>query len=429
MGEDEPLTLEHALEFVHADHRSQVREHMLAGGEQGDHPQELEFKIVRPDGETRWLLDRGQVVRVTNGARTGWRLMGTILDITGRKLTEERQKLLMEELDHRVKNILGNVNAIARLSSQRATSVRDFVRTLEGRIHAMSRAHGLLRQSGWGGTDLRSLVTESLAPFSPFGESNVTIEGETVLIRPELTQSLTLILHELATNAVKHGALSVSNGRISVSWSKPGPRPGNHRLVWRESGGPRVRRPEANGFGLSVLQTAAREVGAIPDVQFFEEGFAYSLEGPFEAVPATSGDLAQAAAAKSTTESDSGNPVSRVLVVEDEGLVALQLQLDLESWGYCVVGPGRNLDEGAALARTEEIDAALVDVRLGNQTSAAIADILLERRIPFVFATGYADSAILPQHLRNVTKVSKPYTTDVIKQTVERLVGERRRTV
>jgi two-component sensor histidine kinase/CheY-like chemotaxis protein len=359
--------------------------------------------------------------------------MGTILDITARKLTEERHKLLMEELDHRVKNILGNVNAIARLSSQRATSVQDFVKTLEGRIHAMSRAHGLLRQSGWGGTDLANLISECLAPFSPLGEDNVTIEGKPVLIRPELTQSLTLILHELATNAVKHGALSVSNGRISVSWSKSGSGPSGartHRLVWRESGGPPIDRPTSNGFGLSVLQTAAREIGAVPDCQFAKEGFVYRLEGPFEASSdGPSGDVTQAqAAAPMATTDFGGNAVSRVLVVEDEGLVALQLQLDLESWGYSVVGPGRNLDEGAALARTEKIDVALLDVRLGNQTSAAIADILLERRIPFVFATGYADSAILPQHLRNVTKLSKPYAMDVIKQTVERLIGEARTT-
>jgi CheY-like chemotaxis protein len=179
-----------------------------------------------------------------------------------------------------------------------------------------------------------------------------------------------------------------------------------------------------------VLQTAAREIGAVPDCQFAKEGFVYSLEGPFEASSdGPSGDVTQAqAAAPMATTDFGGNAVSRVLVVEDEGLVALQLQLDLESWGYSVVGPGRNLDEGAALARTEKIDVALLDVRLGNQTSAAIADILLERRIPFVFATGYADSAILPQHLRNVTKLSKPYAMDVIKQTVERLIGEARTT-
>ena len=431
MSQDELLTLERALTFVHPDHRSQVREHMLGGVDGGgDHLRELEFKIVRPDGEARWLLDRGQAVSTEDSSPRERRLMGTILDITARKLTEERHKLLMEELDHRVKNILGNVNAIARLSSQRATSVQDFVKTLEGRIHAMSRAHGLLRQSGWGGTDLRNLVTECLAPFS-LGEGNITLQGEPVLIRPELTQSLTLILHELATNAVKHGALSVSSGYLSVSWSKSGSGPSGthtHRLVWRESGGPPIDQPTLNGFGLSVLQTAAREIGAVPDCQFAKEGFIYSLEGPFEASPdGTTSDptQVQATTPMAATDFSRGNAVSRILVVEDEGLVALQLQLDLESWGYCVVGPGRNLDEGAALARTEKIDAALVDVRLGNQTSAAIADILLERRIPFVFATGYADFAILPQHLRNVTKLSKPYAMDVIKQTIERLVGER----
>ena len=422
MPEHDQLTLERALAFVHPDHRSHVRAHMLGGEDQGSGRRELEFKIVRPDGETRWVLDRGQVVRTAHGTPGGWRLMGTILDITARKLTEERQKLLMEELDHRVKNILENVNAIARLSSQRAISVVDFVKTLEGRIHAMSQAHGLLRRSGWGGTDLRDLVKECLAPFGAQGEGNIAIEGDSVLIKPELTQSLTLILHELATNAVKYGALSVSTGRVTVSWSGSGSTPATpHRLVWRESGGPLVKRPSTNGFGLSVLQTAAREVGAVPDCRFAEDGFVYTLEGSFakDDVPIPS------MTPRMDAETKRCGTGSRVLVVEDEGLVALQLQMDLEDWGYHVVGPGRNLEEGSALAETEEIDAALLDVRLGSQTSVSIADILLERKIPFVFATGYSDSSTLPEHLRSVPRLNKPYAMDLIRETIERLIGER----
>jgi PAS domain S-box-containing protein len=428
MSEDEQLTLDRALAFVHRDHRAKVRQHMLGDLSEGEGRRELEFKVVRPDGKMRWLLDRGQVVQAKHGTPTGLRLMGTILDITARKKTEERQRLLMEELDHRVKNILENINAIARLSSQRATSVSDFVRTLEGRIHAMSQAHGLLRRSGWGGTDLRDLATECLAPFGLVGEGNIRIDGHSVLVRPELTQSLTLILHELATNAVKYGALSVPTGRVTVSWSKSAAAPYGDRLVWRESGGPPVKQPTTHGFGLSVLQTAAREIGAVPDFEFARDGFVYTLEGPLEGGRA--GAPIEETPAPPTPPSavaDGKLPGggSRVLVVEDEGLVALQLQMDLEDWGYHVVGPGRNLEEGAALARNEDIDAALVDVRLGNQTSASIAEILLARGIPFVFATGYSDSGILPEHLRNVPRLNKPYAMDLIRQTIERLVGGR----
>ncbi|HXF54368.1 MAG TPA: response regulator [Hyphomicrobiaceae bacterium] len=424
MAEDEPLTLERALEFVHPDHRDRVREHML-GTAEGEGRREIEFKVIRRDGKTRWWLDRGQVMHTAAGSAGGCRLMGTILDITARKRTEERQKLLMEELDHRVKNILENVNAIARLSSLSATSVEDFVKMLEGRIHAMSKAHGLLRRSAWSGTTLFDLVTECLAAFKVQGERSISIEGPPIVVRPELTQSLTLILHELATNAMKHGALSVPTGRVSVSWSKGSGAGPMNSLLWKESGGPPVRQPVTSGFGLSVLKTAAREIGAVPECRFAEDGFIYRLEGTFEASApptVTSDSSALTVIEPEARCGPAGGP--RVLLVEDEGLVALQLQMDLEENGYHVVGPGRTLQEGAALARSEQIDAALVDVRLGSETSASIAEILLARQIPFVFATGYTDSTILPEHLRHVPRLNKPYAMDVIRQTIERLVAE-----
>jgi CheY-like chemotaxis protein len=238
---------------------------------------------------------------------------------------------------------------------------------------------------------------------------------------------LTLILHELATNAVKHGALSIPTGRVVVTWSSPGKASSSQlRFAWRESGGPPVKEPATKGFGLTLLQSAARDIGAVPAYEFAEDGFVYALQGPFERTghsflpdPTT----APASARKVAVGASKPDAGSRVLVIEDEPLVALQLQMDLESGGYQVVGPGRSLPEGIALAQSEDIDAALVDVRLGHDLSVQIADLLLARKIPFVFATGYSDSAILPEHLREVPRLNKPFSMDQLRQTVERLVG------
>ena len=155
----------------------------------------------------------------------------------------------MAELDHRVKNILSNVGAISRLSSHRATSVAAFVDALDGRIRAMSRAHTLLRRGAWGRASLADLTSEALSPFRSRSGTNVQIDGSPVWIVPELTQSLALILHELATNAVKHGALSSSTGRVKVSWSRiEGHAPGLLRLVWQEEGGPAVSAAHGEGI-------------------------------------------------------------------------------------------------------------------------------------------------------------------------------------
>ena len=125
-----------------------------------------------------WLLDRGQAV--PDKHEQGLHVMGTVLDITERKRDEERQRLLMAELDHRVKNILGNVSAIARLSRHRAQSVEDFVESLNGRIQAISRAHGLLRRGAWSGANLAELAAETLSAFRTSG--NIEIDGEPVSI-------------------------------------------------------------------------------------------------------------------------------------------------------------------------------------------------------------------------------------------------------
>ena len=171
--------------------------------------------------------------------------MGTILDITERKRNEERQRLLMAELDHRVKNILGNVAAMARLSSHRAQSVEDFVR-VAGRAHPgdLQRARPAAPRRMGRRQSRRARLRSSVAV--PVEQDNIEIEGEPVSVVPELAQSMALILHELATNAVKHGALSKPSGHVKVSWSRLGRRAAAVRLAG--SGGPRVDAADEQGL-------------------------------------------------------------------------------------------------------------------------------------------------------------------------------------
>ncbi len=421
---DEPLALESVIAVVHPDHRDLIRQHIDSYvPEEGR--REVEFKIVCPDGEIRWFLDRGQAIPGTKGP--GPRVMGTILDITDRKRDEERQRLLMAELDHRVKNILGNVTAMARLSSHRAQSVKGFVESLDGRIQAISRAHGLLRRGAWIGASLAELVSDSLSPY--LSASNIEIDGEPVSIVPEFAQSMALILHELATNAVKHGALSTPTGRVKVSWSREGE--GQLHVLWQETGGPCTAPPSTKGFGLTVLRTAASDLGATASYNFTDQGFVYTLRGPFEIhelVSASSSKQEATSALSSNSASSLEQPMSpcRILVVEDETLVALQLQGDLEDEGHQVVGPAMSLKHGLLLAAQENIDAAFVDVSLGRDTSAAIADELLARNIPFAFATGYSEVTMLPDHLRQVPKLGKPYVIGDMRRVLSNLIAQKR---
>jgi two-component sensor histidine kinase len=387
---------------------------------------EQEFRVMRADGAVHWLLNRGALFHMSapEGGQSD-RIMGTILDITVRKQAEERQQLLMAELDHRVKNVLANVSAIAHLSSQKASSVKSFVEALDGRIQAMSQAHSLLRRGNWDGADLAELVEMLLRPFRSAGPGNIEISGASVPLGAKTAQSLALVFHELATNAVKYGALSAPGGKITISWERvTGGEPGQLRLIWQEAGGPPVSEPESAGFGMTALRAAAGEFGASLNCSFLKEGVVCTLVGAFERLglelPAggfEAAALAPARAAKATTIDG-----KRILIVEDEPLVAMQLQAELERAGLRVVGPVGSLALGMAAVANELFDAALLDVSLGREISTPIADRLLDKRIPFAFATGYADVGLLPAHLRRIVRLSKPYAADEVRQVLDSLL-------
>jgi PAS domain S-box-containing protein len=177
-------------------------------------PIQMEFRIRRPSGEVRWCL--GTAAPSLDAQGNVARISGVTMDITDRKLAEERQVLLAREVDHRAKNALALVQSIVRLTQ--AASIPDYVQAVEGRIRALSRAHTLLSQSRWQGTELRGLVEEETAPYQSQVADRIRAEGPYVLLNPAAAQSLALALHELATNAVKYGALSSSAGRVHLTW-------------------------------------------------------------------------------------------------------------------------------------------------------------------------------------------------------------------
>jgi CheY-like chemotaxis protein len=237
---------------------------------------------------------------------------------------------------------------------------------------------------------------------------------------------MALILHELATNAVKHGALAKPGGNVRVSWSRA--EAGQLRVLWQETGGQKTTPPTTQGFGLTVLRTAASDLGATASYDFTDQGFVYTLQGPFEIreqmAPPSDQNNAHAEGPTAAASLEQQMSSCRILVVEDETLVALQLQGDLEDEGHHVIGPATSLKQGLTLAEQEDIDAAFVDVRLGRETSAAIADKLLARNIPFAFATGYSDVTMLPDHLRKVPKLGKPYVVGDMRRILCSLIAQ-----
>jgi len=210
--------------------------------------------------------------------RSGNRVVGltsAVVDITASKEGEEHLRLLMREISHRSKNLLAIIQAMARQTARYAESVDDFLNQFNARVQALARSHDLLVQRNWHGASLHDLLTSQLSPYVDTELTQVTVDGPSVLLKPETAQNLGLALHELASNASKYGALSVATGKIAVRW---GPVPADDHghgieLVWAESGGPTVNVPKKRGFGsMLIQQNLSRSLESEVDLQFQKDG-------------------------------------------------------------------------------------------------------------------------------------------------------------
>jgi PAS domain S-box-containing protein len=205
-----------------------------------------EVHIERPDGLRGVALVDIEAVRDSDGNIIG--AINCFQDITERKAAEVRERILARELDHRAKNLLTLVQATVRLT--RADTITDFKAAIEGRLQPLSNAHSLLAQSRWAGVYLHSLVMEELTPYRAAETSRADISGPTLVLQPKSAQSIAIVLHELMTNAVKYGALSVPSGRLRVEWS-----PGETEITIRlsEENGPPVNAPAHTGVGTRLV--------------------------------------------------------------------------------------------------------------------------------------------------------------------------------
>jgi PAS domain S-box-containing protein len=246
----------------------------------------IEKRFVRKDGRVIWCAIRSSTVRDANGQFLyGVRV---VQDVTARKEAEERQKFLMDELNHRVKNTLATVQSLAAQTAQGTDSPQEFRRSFEGRLIALSQAHDQLTRRHWASADLRAIVTAAVAPYLTPGQERVAIEGDDVTVMPRVALTLAMVLHELTTNAVKYGALSVPAGRVAVLWRVVQAPSQEARLwiEWRESGGPPVAAPSRQGFGSRFIEGSIDvELQGTARLHFDAAGLRCTIEVPHVSVP------------------------------------------------------------------------------------------------------------------------------------------------
>lgn len=243
------------------------------------HPIRGEEAIAeRPDGTRVSFLPYPTLLHDSSGALIG--AVNMLVDITEHKAAEERLKLLAREVDHRAKNMLSVIQAVVHLT--RADSIADFKAAIDGRLAALARAHTLLSNSRWDGADLRQIVEEELAPYLGGENVRVSLDGPTLPLAPALAQSVAMALHELATNAVKHGAISQPEGHLELRWwGSVGDR---LLLRWTETGCSQVQPPQQQGFGISIIHTViVRQVDGAVDFEWRGDGLRCELDIPLPA--------------------------------------------------------------------------------------------------------------------------------------------------
>lgn len=321
-----------------------------------------------------------------------------------RKAAAERQRLLIGELNHRIKNTLALMRSLVAHGGGASMSLDQYVRDIRGRIEAVARAHDQALGSDGERVGVGRLVDTALEAWRLQRPEAVEAKGPPVVLDARAHQAVALTLHELATNAAKHGALSNGRGRIQVAWSRE--ESGALLITWRERGGPAVQAPREGGFGSTVIRSVIpHNVGGEVDVDFAMEGVTVRIRLPAELAT----DAETLPPKPPETSGPEGPVVGSVLIVEDNFVVALELESMAQRLGVERIALAPTLRDARTELDGASFDLVLLDINLGAETSIGLAEELIAAGQPMVLTTGYGEHALLPASLSGVPILDKPY--------------------
>ncbi len=349
-------------------------------------------------------------------------LLEAMLHFTGMTELEsraatQRHEMLVAELNHRVRNILGLIRSLISQSRASAADVDTYATILGDRVQSLARAHDQITAKNWGPGSLAALIAAEAEAF--LGENVMRVEaiGPSIDLQPGAFSVVALVIHELVTNAVKHGALASAAGRVIISWRHDAD--GSVTLDWKEVGGPPVVMPTRQGFGSTIIrQSIPHELGGQVTIDYAPSGFNAHFVLPSQHILV--GDEVQKIAIAALRLEAPSRLSGLVLAVEDNVLIALDVEDVLIALGATRVVVASNVTEALRLIELETPSFALLDVNLGRETSWPIATRLRSLGVPHVFATGYGDNIDYPMEHRLTRVITKPYTTASIAQAFSR---------
>ena len=358
---------------------------------------------------------------ITNPAAPDADLHAAQVALQERRLIERQQEVLIAELNHRMRNVLGLVCSIISQSRLGATSVDDFAEVIGQRVQALGRAHDLITAGSTSPSTLRGLVITEAKAYLGDHAGRVRISGPDSQLTPAAVTTVALVIHELMTNSVKYGAMSSVAGELLIGFARS--RDGELELSWEERGGPAITAPPARrGFGTTLIEgSIPHDLGGTCAIDFAPGGLQVKMTVPARHVTRFL-DAAEEASSQASVTSEV--PLTGpVLLVEDNMLIALDAEEMLRKLGASEVRLAGSVIEAQGLLDAGGIAFAVLDFSLGGETTETLGRTLQAQGIPFLFATGYGDSSTLAADFPAVEIVLKPYETTVLQTAIDRTLA------
>ena len=331
------------------------------------------------------------------------------------KLTTERLRVVIQELNHRIRNIFGLVRSISRQSTEGSGSLENYVDSLEQRILALSKANDLLTRSVQTSVVLKTLLKQIIPPFCKDPE-NIILEGPEVSLTPEITPTMVLIIHELTTNAVKYGALSVPEGKINIRWQVVSD---DLHIYWKEQDGPLVKTPGKAGFGTSIIHNAiSYEFNGSTKLDFHPDGLLVEVVIPQKYIgqsPKNENVLEQE---QSISEFSAPGGEINVLILEDDFLNAQDVKNIIIKLPVNEVNTFASPQDALSSFKEKDYHLALMDFNLRSETCLEVAKACAKKQIPFYYVTGYGDSFLEDGIFPKAPVIIKPISTEKLKEIV-----------
>lgn len=353
-------------------------------------------------------------------------LLEVVLKVTSRAdelqvRQQQRQELLIAELNHRVRNTLNLIQGIVSQGRSNARTMDAFADVLNGRIQALARAHDQLTEVSWGPSSLKKMIMVEAEAFQDRMIERIVVNGNDVLLDPTALSALALVVHELFTNAVKYGALSVASGSVDLNLSLENS--GDLKVDWIERGGPAVQAPTSEGFGSKIIRNSiAFELNGRAELSYRLSGITAQFWIPKTLHVPSDEDVADIEFIEASEDITLPTPCldGDVLLVEDNLIIALAAQDMLTDLGAKDVFTAPSVAQATRIIEDRHVDFAVLDVNLGRETSAPVAIALRAKGIPFILATGYGTFVGVDDSYPSCDVLKKPYCVDALR----RVIGE-----